>query len=39
MFSAKRDLFLAINIQPLLLDLALLRLLTKAISPSFSGHL
>jgi hypothetical protein len=39
MFSAQRNLNLAINLLPLLLGLALLRLLSKAIRPSFLGNL
>jgi hypothetical protein len=39
MFNAERGLISAINILPLLLGLALLRLLAKAPRPSFSGYL
>jgi hypothetical protein len=39
MFGAQRDLSLAINLPALLPGLALLRLLTKANRPSFSGYL
>jgi hypothetical protein len=39
MISAERNLSLAINLLPLLLGLAVLRLLSKAIRPSFLGYL
>jgi hypothetical protein len=40
MFSARTDLFLVVSLLPLLLGLALLRLLlAKAIRPLFSGYL
>jgi hypothetical protein len=39
MFSAERNIDLAINLLSLLLGLALLRLLSKAIRPSFLGYL
>jgi hypothetical protein len=39
MFSAQRNINLAINLLPMLLGLALLRLLLKASRSSFLGHL
>jgi hypothetical protein len=39
MLRAERNLNLAINLLPLLLGLALLRLLVKASRPSFLGYL
>jgi hypothetical protein len=39
MLNGERNFNLAINLLPLLLGLALLRLLIKAIRPSFLGYL